>query len=178
MSQEKKRESTARRRLSPRQIVNRFSKGEYVDESIEAISSAISSCGKSFNSVTIAFPATIIEQVFENIDIAKALYERRKAGAATDDIAIPDYPQLRDLLTDLSLPVLWQSLQPDASVCAYMNIIDEHHLKGKYHLEPGFGTFDDVVFALSPIYRPAVVRTGLSYPRFEIALFEMVKEEA
>lgn len=69
-----------KKHLSPRQIINRYRKGEYVDESIEAISSAISSSGLSFDSVAVPFLTTIIEQVYEHIDIAHAMYQRRKEG--------------------------------------------------------------------------------------------------
>ena len=40
-----------------------------------------------------------------NLSLARALYERQKEGQGTDDVVIPDYPQLRDLLTDLSYPM-------------------------------------------------------------------------
>lgn len=56
-----------KKHLSPRQIINRYRKGEYVDESIEAISSAISSSGLSFDSVAVPFLTTIIEQVSMSI---------------------------------------------------------------------------------------------------------------
>lgn len=46
-------EQNESKRLTPRQIVNRFRKGVYVDESMEAISSVISSCGETFDSVAI-----------------------------------------------------------------------------------------------------------------------------
>ena len=112
-----------KKHLSPRQIINRYSKGEYVDESIEAISSAISSSGLSFDSVAVPFLTTIIEQVFEHIDIAHAMYQRRKEGNEIDDIEVPDYPQLKELLQDLSYPTLWESMQEGQIDVGYYGII-------------------------------------------------------
>lgn len=42
-----------RKHLSSRQIINRFKKGEYVDESIEAVSSAISSYPGAFEGTSL-----------------------------------------------------------------------------------------------------------------------------
>ena len=71
-------EPNDKKHLTPRQIINRYRKGEYVDESIEAISSAISSCGEVFDSVAIAFPTTLVQKIVENLSTAQTLYERQK----------------------------------------------------------------------------------------------------
>lgn len=55
-------EQNDRKHLTPRQIVNRFRKGDYVDESMEAISSVISSCGEDFDSVAIPIPDNLVEK--------------------------------------------------------------------------------------------------------------------
>ena len=99
-------EPNDKKHLTPRQIINRYRKGEYVDESIEAISSAISSCGEVFDSVAIAFPTTLVQKIVENLSTAQTLYERQKEGKPIDDIVIEDYPYLKDILMDLSYPPL------------------------------------------------------------------------
>ena len=88
-------EPNDKKHLTPRQIINRYRKGEYVDESIEAISSAISSCGEVFDSVAIAFPTTLVQKIVENLSTAQTLYERQKEGKPIDDIVIEDYPYLK-----------------------------------------------------------------------------------
>lgn len=168
-------EESDRKHLSPRQIVNRFKKGEYVDESIEAISSAISSCGKYFDSVTIPFPTSIIEKVFENIDIAKTLYERQKAGASIDDITFLDIPQLKDILMDLSHPGLWESMQTDSLDDAFWDITRERNLRGKYHLDTGYGDSRKVIGVFSRAYRSNIEQAGLSYFSFDWALSIIIK---
>lgn len=168
-------EENDRKHLTPRQIVNRFKKGEYVDESIEAISSVISSCGKSFDCVTVPFPTSFVEKIFENIDIAKMLYDRQKAGASIDDIAIPDIPQLKDILTDLSRPTLWESMQTDSLDDAFWDITREHKLRGKYHLDTGNGDSHKVIGVISRTYRSNIEQAGLSYFSFEWALSIIIK---
>lgn len=159
-----------KKHLSPRQIINRYRKGEYVDESIEAISSAISSSGLSFDSVAVPFLTTIIEQVFEHIDIAHAMYQRRKEGNEIDDIEVPDYPQLKELLQDLSYPILWESMQEGQIDVGYYGIIRERKLRGKYHLDAGLKSCTQAVSVLPSVYKERVRRTGLSDLNLEIAL--------
>lgn len=170
-----KTEEAERKHLSPRQIVNRFKKGEYVDESIEAISSAVSSCGKTLDSVAVPFPTSIVEKVLENIDIAKTLNERQKAGACIDDIAIPDYPQLKDILTDLSYPSLWESMQADKEDCAFWDITRKRNLREKYHLDTGHGGFHGVMNFITRHCRPKVEQAGLSYASLEFVLSFILK---
>lgn len=50
-----KDEPNNKKHLTPRQIINRYRKGVYVDESIEVISSVISSCGQTFDSIAVHF---------------------------------------------------------------------------------------------------------------------------
>ena len=159
-----------KKHLSPRQIINRYRKGEYVDESIEAISSAISSSGLSFDSVAVPFLTTIIEQVYEHIDIAHAMYQRRKEGNEIDDIEVPDYPQLKELLQDLSYPTLWESMQEGQIDVGYYGIIRERKLRGKYHLDAGLKSCTQAVSVLPSVYKERVRRTGLSDLSLEIAL--------
>ena len=74
-------EPNDKKHLTPRQIINRYRKGEYVDESIEAISSAISSCGEVFDSVAIAFPTTLVQKIVENLSTAQtSMNGKRKAS--------------------------------------------------------------------------------------------------
>ena len=60
------------------------------------------------------FRRTLSEKVFENIAISKAMYERQKLGHDLGDIEVPDYPQLREFLKDLSYPPLWEAMQEGA----------------------------------------------------------------
>ena len=90
-----KDEPNNKKHLTPRQIINRYRKGVYVDESIEVISSVISSCGQTFDSIAVAFPTTLAEKVLDNLTTAQLLYERQAAGQPINDIAIDDYPRLK-----------------------------------------------------------------------------------
>ena len=168
-------ETNDRKYLTPRQIINRYRKGEYVDESIEAISSAISSCGKTFDCIAVPFPTTIIEKVFENIGLSKTLYERQKKGEGVIDIAIPDYPQLKDILIDLSTPVLWESMQEGNLAPSFINILREHDMIGKYHLDAGAESCTKVVSFLTYTYKNAIEQVGLSFTILEITLDMMIK---
>ena len=93
-----KDEPNNKKHLTPRQIINRYRKGVYVDESIEVISSVISSCGQTFDSIAA-------EKVLDNLTTVQLLYERQAAGQPIDDIVIEDYPRLKDILQDLSSPL-------------------------------------------------------------------------
>ena len=125
-------EPNDKKHLTPRQIINRYRKGEYVDESIEAISSAISSCGEVFDSVAIAFPTTLVQKIVENLSTAQTLYERQKEGKPIDDIVIEDYPYLKDILMDLSYPPLWETMMKDRKDNAFMDILKERQWACKY----------------------------------------------
>ena len=120
-----KDEPNNKKHLTPRQIINRYRKGVYVDESIEVISSVISSCGQTFDSIAVAFPTTLAEKVLENLTTAQLLYERQAAGQPIDDIAIDDYPRLKDILQDLSYPPLWESMHKDKEDNDFMDILNE-----------------------------------------------------
>jgi len=167
-------EPNDRKHLTPRQIINRYLKGEYVDESIEAISSAISSCGKTFDSVTIPFPTTIVEKIYDNIGIAQTFYECRKAGKSMDDIAVPDYPQLRDILLDLSRPELWEAMQKNANNKEYIDFMVYNNLVNKYHLDAKGSKFRVIS---SPLYpqRQAAEQVGLSATMLDIVLGTMIR---
>lgn len=167
-----KQEQSDKKHLSPRQIINRYRKGEYVEESIEAISSAISSCDHSFDSVAVPFQTTIIETVYENIDIAKTLYDRQKEGIYLDDIDIPDYPQLKELLIDLSFPPLWESMKEKASV-TFIDIMKEQGFVHKYHA--GVKNLNRVTTVLDLHYSDAVKQLGLSITTFSLVLNFMLK---
>ena len=79
-----KDEPNNKKHLTPRQIINRYRKGVYVDESIEVISSVISSCGQTFDSIAVAFPTTLAERFW----ITSRLYnfcmrDRRQVSLST-----------------------------------------------------------------------------------------------
>ena len=154
-----RQEPNDRKHLTPRQIVNRYLKGEYVDESIEAISSAISSCNKTFDSVTIPFPSNLMEKAYDNIEIAKAFYECRKAGKSADDIAVPDYPQLKELLMDLAYPPLWECMKEKTNT-TFIEIMKEQGFNNKYHV--GFKNIHKVTTIMDLHYSDAVKQVGLS----------------
>lgn len=151
-----------KKHLSPRQIINRYKKGEYVDESIEAISSTISSCPCSFDSVAVPFQSTIVDKVLENISIAQTLYELQKNGESTESTDVPDYPQLKNILLDLSYPPLWESLQDGNLHLAYMDRMHDRNLYNKYLLETGAKYSFNVVNVSLVIHRKDVERAGLS----------------
>lgn len=148
--------------LSPRQIINRYKKGEYVDESIEAISSTISSCSYSFDSVAVPFQSTIVDRVLENICIAQTLYELQKNGESTESTDVPDYPQLKNILLDLSYPPLWESLQDGNLYLTHMDRMHDRNLYNKYLLETEAKSCFDVVAVSLVIHRKEVERAGLS----------------
>lgn len=143
--------------------------GVYVDENIEVISSVISSCGQTFDSIAVAFPTTLAEKVFENLTTAQLLYERQAAGQSIEDIAIEDYPHLKDILQDLSYPPLWESMHKDKEDNVFMDILNERGWVHKYHVA------DDqslkTLSSMTSLYRDAIEKTGLSSSTFYIALY-------
>ena len=163
------------RHLTPRQIINRYRKGVYVDESIEAISSAISSCHQSFNCNAVPFPTNIIEKVYENITLSKTMYERQKDGKDIDDIDVPNYPQLREVLTDLSYPPLWESMQTEVTDVSFMEIIKDKGIYGKYHLDGGQTSCTKLTSIMSLLIGKTVERAGLSSVTFSLCLNMMIK---
>lgn len=163
-----------RKHLTARQIVNRYRKGEYVDESIEDISSAIALSGKTFNNIAIPFPTNILEQVCKNISIAKTLYERQKAGKSTEDIIIPDYPQLKDLLTDLSYPTIWESIQKKEKDYPYSKILYDRGIMNKYHLDVKGQSNYKIFSVLSTEYKNNVEQAGLPYFNFKLVLLLLI----
>lgn len=166
-------EQNDRKHLTARQIVNRFRKGEYVDESLAAIASAVAASGESFNSVAVPFPQSIIERVGEHIVVAKTFYERQKAGLPTDDIELPDYPQLRELLTDLSHPAVWEMMQKGAEVSDYWDVLYDRKLYRKYHLDVKASSMGLVTDLLWQCYKTVIENIGLSYATFEMMLYAM-----
>lgn len=164
-----------RKHLTPRQIVNRFRKGVYVDEGMEAISSAISSCGEAFDSVAVPFPTNIVEKVVENLGIARTLYERQKAGGGTDDISVPGPPQLKSILTDLSYPALWEAMRKEKTSIAFFDVLCERRLMGKYCLDADCGKKGDVVTVFSYAYMSDIERMGLDFSLFHLVLSFLFK---
>lgn len=167
-----KQEQNDKKHLSPRQIINRYRKGEYVDESIEAISSTIASCDLTFNTAAIPFQSTIIEKVYENIDIAKMLYERRKEGKSVEGIDIPDYPQLKEMLIDLAYPPLWESMKESADI-TFIDIMKEQGFVRKYHV--GLKNLHRVTTVLDMFYSDAVKQIGLASTTFSLVLNFMLE---
>jgi len=167
-------EQNDKKHLSPRQIVNRYCKGEYVDESIDDISSAISSCGKIFDNIAVAFPTTIVEMLVKNISVVKNLYERQVAGKPIEDINIPDYPQLKDFMMDLAYPPLWESMCKNEESNKFWNILDDKGFNRKYTLDVQCSKLK-VVDCVAMLYREAVEEVGLSYSTFTLVLDFMLK---
>ena len=167
-------ESNDRTHLTPRQIINRYHKGEYVDEGIEAISSVISSCRQPFNCNAVPFPTSIIDKVYENISISKAMYEKQKEGKGIEDIAVPDYPQLKEILQDLSYPALWESMQDGVTNVSFMEIIREKCLYGKYRMETNRLSCSKATSVASLIYGNNVEKTGLSSITLSLCLNMMI----
>jgi len=170
-----RKEEDDRKHLTPRQIINRYRKGEYVDEGIEAISSAISSCSQPFDSNAVPFPSTIIEMVYDNIETAKVLYELKTDGKSTDATAVPDYPQLKEILDDLSYPALWESMK-DAKGIGFFDIIKERGLQSKYIFDYEGGELHKVSSFHSITYKNRIEETGLSYFTFDLVLHLMLRE--
>ena len=161
--------------LSPRQIINRYRKGEYVDESIDAISSAISSCRQSFDCNAVPFPTSIIEKVYEYIPLAKCMYERQKKRKGIEDIYVPDYPQLKEILRDLSYPDLWESMQEGVSDIAFIDVLRERRVRGKYILDVEQTSQSKVISIVSHLYRQTIEDLGLSAIKFQLCVGMMVK---
>lgn len=167
-----KDEPNNKKHLTLRQIINRYRKGVYVDESIEVISSVISSCGQTFDSITVAFPTTLAEKVLENLTTAQLLYERQAAGQPIDDIAIDDYPRLKDILQDLSYPPLWESMYKDKEDNDFMDILNERGWVHKYHVADEQSS--KALNCMTSLYRDAIERAGLSSSTFYIVLHFML----
>ena len=167
-------EPNDRLHLTPRQIINRYRKGVYVDESIEDISSAISSCRQPFNCNAVPFPTSIIDKVYENISLSKAMYEKLKEGKGIEDIVVPDYPQLKEILQDLSSPALWESMQDGVTDISFMEIIREKGLYGKYHMENSQPSCSKATSITSLIYGNNVEQAGLSSVTLSLCLNMML----
>jgi len=161
--------------LTPRQIINRYCKGEYVDESIEAISSAISSCRQPFNCNAVPFPTSIIDKVYEYISLSKAMYEKQKEGKGIEDIDVPDYPQLKEILQDLSYPALWESMKAGVTDITFMENIREKGLNGKYVLDTRQSSCSKATSIASLIYGSNVEHVGLSSVTLSLCLNMMIK---
>ena len=169
-----KNEQNGRKRLSPRQIINRYRKGEYIDESIEAISSTISSCPYPLDNIAVPFPMTIIEMVYQNINLGKAMHENRKKGMDIEDIKVPDYPQLRDILTELSEPLFWESMMDEKGI-EFMDLIISRKLRNKYTLDSDIADASKIESLLSSSYREKVQETGLCPFTLDMVLVSMLK---
>lgn len=169
-----KNEQNGRKRLSPRQIINRYRKGEYIDESIEAISSTISSCPYPLDNIAVPFPMTIIEMVYQNINLGKAMYENRKKGMDIEDIKVQDYPQLREILTELSEPLFWESMMDEKGI-EFMDFIISRKLRNKYTLDSDIADASKIESLLSSSYREKVQETGLCPFTLDMVLVSMLK---
>lgn len=168
-------EENDRKHLTPRQITNSYRKGEYVDENIEAISSAVSSCGQAFDCIAVAFPTTIVEKVMQNISTLQQLYERQVAGESIEDVFIEDYPQLQDFLLDLSYPPLWESLSIGRDDPTFLNILKQRSLVHKYHIEIHEATTTSIVGCITSLYRKEIKQTNLSSTLFELTINFMLR---
>lgn len=160
--------------LTPRQIINRYRKGLYVDESMEAISSVISSCGETFNSVAVPIPTTLVEKVIDNIPVIQTLYERQVAGFSVEGVVIEDYPLLKEVLVDLSFPALWDSLKANGNELEYESVIVERGLVHKYHEEGLTAPVTQVVDCYTSIYEDNIKSAGLSCEKLGKALSTMM----
>ena len=167
-----KDEPNNKKHLTTRQIINRYRKGVYVDESIEVISSVISSCGQTFDSIAVAFPTTLAEKVLDNLTTVQLLYERQAAGQPIDDIVIEDYPRLKDILQDLSYPPLWDSMHKNKEDNDFMDILNERGWVHKYHVADDQSS--KALNCMTSLYRDAIEKAGLSSSTFYIALYFML----
>lgn len=161
--------------LTPRQIINRYRKGEYIDESIEAISSAVSSCSLPLNSIAVPFPDSIIEKVYENIGTCKTMYELRKEGKSIDGIEVPHYPQLNDILVELSEPALWESMMDEKGI-AYIDIIRQQGLYGRYILDSEIADAHKIESYFTFFYRDAIRECGIYELALEMVLSFMLRK--
>ena len=160
-----KDEPNNKKHLTPRQIINRYRKGVYVDESIEVISSVISSCGQTFDSIAVAFPTTLAEKVLDNLTTVQLLYERQAAGQPIDDIVIEDYPRLKDILQDLSSPLY-------GIPCTRIRRTTTLWWVHKYHVADEQSS--KALNCMTSLYRDAIERAGLSSSTFYIVLHFML----
>lgn len=165
-------EPNAKKHLTPRQIINRFRKGVYVDENNEMISSAISSCGQAFDSIALSLPTTLPEKVMENLATVRLLYERQVAGRSVEDIVIEDYPRLKDLLLDLSYPPLWESMSKDKEDSNPMDILNERNWIGKYQVADDESS--RIIGCMTNLYDEAIQEAGLSPSTLHTVLLLML----
>lgn len=147
-----KDEPNNKKHLTPRQIINRYRKGVYVDESIEVISSVISSCGQTFDSIAVAFPTTLAEKVLDNLTTVQLLYERQAAGSV--------------------VPPLWDSMHKDKEDNDFMDILNERGWVHKYHVADEQSS--KALNCMTSLYRDAIERAGLSSSTFYIVLHFML----
>lgn len=103
------------------------------------------------------------------------MYERLKEGNGIEDIVVPDYPQLREILQDLTNPTLWESMLIGVSDVSFMEIIKKKGLYGKYHLDAGQYSCTKVTSIVSLLSGKKVEQVGLSSGTFSLCLNMMIK---
>lgn len=156
-----------KRRLSARQIVNRYKKGVYVDECADAISAAVSVADAEFECVAIPIQKHWIEDVFENIALCIQLSKER--GKADDILTGISDESVRNLLLDLSIPDLWNAIMGNGN---YIDIIFSLGLRDKYQ-QPNAAK---IICAASYIERERLERLGINQANLELALRFIVAE--
>ena len=92
-----------------------------------------------------------------------------------EDIEVPDYPQLKEILLDLSCPPLWESMQKKDIDIQFIKIIKAKGLMGKYRLDVEQDSCHKITSVVSLIYGKAIEEVGLSPTDFSLCLNFMVR---
>ena len=184
-----KREAATKIHLTPRQIINRYAKGKYVDEDMESISSSVSSCGKNFNSITIPLPFTFVDKILENLDVLLKLYGMLKAGQDIgkdflenpqkfcNQIKYADTPFLKECILELANPsVLGRAIDKDKESKYYLNYLVENNLLFKYEaaLNVSRGQSHNVISYSCQKYKAEIEACGLSPLEFEMIMNSLI----
>ena len=103
------------------------------------------------------------------------MYERQKEGDGIEDIVVPDYPLLKEILTDLSYPPLWESMLEGVTDVSFMEIIRDKGLNGKFNLDGGQTSCNRVTSVVSLLIGETVKQVGLSSVTFSLCLSMMIK---
>lgn len=156
-----------KKHLSARQIINRYKKGVYTDESSDNISAAISSSEQDFNNVALPVQTCWVDEVIENIELCIRLSENEEGKDAI--LSTISDERAKSVLTDLAMPEVWKAIH------GYGNIsmaLYSHGLLCKYPLRNSYS----VVQVACDAERNKIKELGINCTNLFIALMSLFKD--
>ena len=102
------------------------------------------------------------------------MYVRQKHGEEMEDIKLPDYPQLREILLDLSNPSVWETMLQENDDVSYISVARVHALRKKYHTEIGKNCYSSLFIAYFTLYQQPVEHLELAFHKLENVLRDLI----